>query len=108
MVAVTKEPGTEPARADAQHARSARRRRRILGENPLGLLLSAPYLIFIRVVFAFPLVFAVWMSFHDYIFTAPGVSVPRSPPEPLTHNSSTSSPVTGSVSVPLAEVLPPA
>ena len=36
------------------------------------------------------------------------VSVPRSPPEPLTHSSSTGCPVTGSVSVPLAEVLPPA
>src|SRR6478752_2385275 len=35
-------------------------------------------------------------------------SVPRSPPEPLTHRSSTSSPVTGSFSAPLAEVLPPA
>src|SRR6266513_4701791 len=37
-----------------------------------------------------------------------GVSVPRSPPEPFTHISSTSSPVTGSVAAPLAEVLPPA
>jgi multiple sugar transport system permease protein len=77
MVAVTKEPGTESARADAQHARSSRRRRRILGENPLGLLLSAPYLIFIGVVFAFPLIFAVWMSFQDYFFAAPGADVQR-------------------------------
>ena len=36
------------------------------------------------------------------------VSVPRSPPEPLTQSSSACSPVTGSVTVPLAEVLPPA
>ena len=36
------------------------------------------------------------------------VSVPRSPPEPLTHTSSTGCPVTGSVSVPFAEVFPPA
>ena len=36
------------------------------------------------------------------------VSVPRSPPDPFTHISSTGSPVTGSMSVPLAEVLPPA
>src|SRR5688500_3521941 len=35
-------------------------------------------------------------------------SVPRSPPEPLTHSSSTGSPVTGSVSVPFADALPPA
>jgi hypothetical protein len=37
-----------------------------------------------------------------------GVSVPRSPPDPLTQTRSTGSPVTGSVSVPLALVLPPA
>ena len=34
--------------------------------------------------------------------------VPRSPPDPLTHMSSTSPPVTGSRSMPLAEALPPA
>ena len=28
-------------------------------------------------VFAYPLGLAVWISFHKYIFTAPGVSVPR-------------------------------
>ena len=36
------------------------------------------------------------------------VSVPRSPPEPLTHSSSTGVPVTGSIPLPLADVLPPA
>jgi hypothetical protein len=36
------------------------------------------------------------------------VNVPRSPPDPFTHNRSTGSPVTGSVSRPLAEVFPPA
>ncbi|GAA1945452.1 sugar ABC transporter permease [Microbacterium deminutum] len=77
MVTVIPEVETAAAGADAQHARSARRRRRILGENPLGLLLSAPYLIFIGVVFASPLVLAVWMSFHDYFFAAPGANVDR-------------------------------
>ncbi len=38
----------------------------------------------------------------------PSVSVPRSPPDPLTHINSTSPPVTGSVSVPFADVFPPA
>jgi multiple sugar transport system permease protein len=33
--------------------------------------------IFIGVVFAYPIVFAVWMSFHDYFFTAPGAQVDR-------------------------------
>ena len=41
------------------------------------MLLTAPYVVFIGVVFAFPLGFAVWMSFHDYFFTAPGVTVPH-------------------------------
>ena len=77
MVTTTTPQATESARADAQRARSARRRRRILGENPLGLLLSAPYLIFIAAIFAFPLGFAVWMSFHDYFFAAPGADVER-------------------------------
>jgi multiple sugar transport system permease protein len=39
--------------------------------------LSAPYLIFVLAVFAYPLVFAIWMSFHDYFFAAPGAQVDR-------------------------------
>ena len=49
----------------------------MLGRQPLGILLSAPYAVFLVAVFAYPLVLAVWMSFHDYFFTAPGVEVPR-------------------------------
>ena len=61
---------------------SDRRRRRIrpaalLGRHPLGILFAGPYTLFIAAVFAYPLGLAVWMSFHRYIFTAPGVSVPR-------------------------------
>ncbi len=48
---------------------------RILGKQPLGLAFSAPYVIFLGVVFAYPFALAVWISFHDYIFTAPGTSV---------------------------------
>ena len=55
----------------------ARRRRHILGANPLGLLFSAPYLVFVVLVFAYPLVFALWMSLHDYFFAAPGAVVER-------------------------------
>lgn len=51
--------------------------RKILGKQPVGIALVAPYVVFLGVVFAFPLGFAVWMSFHDYYFTAPGVSVPH-------------------------------
>ncbi len=56
---------------------AGKKRRRLLGAQPLGILFSAPYLIFIAVVFAYPIVFAVWMSFHDYFFTAPGANVDR-------------------------------
>ena len=50
---------------------------RILGRQPAGLVLSLPYAVFIVALYAYPLGLAVWMSFHRYIFTAPGVTVPR-------------------------------
>ncbi len=43
------------------------------GGSRSGCCLAAPYAVFIAVVFAYPLGFAVYMSFHDYYFTAPGV-----------------------------------
>lgn len=49
----------------------------IVGRQPIGLLLGAPYALFIAAVFAYPLGLAVWISFHHYFFAAPGVSVPR-------------------------------
>lgn len=63
----TTEPETPPSR----------RPRRWLGEHPLGLLLSTPYLLFIGLIFAYPIVFSVWMSFQDYFFAAPGAEVDR-------------------------------
>jgi multiple sugar transport system permease protein len=54
-----------------------RRRRRLFGRNPLGWAFIAPYLAYVAVIFAYPLGFAVYMSLHDYFFTAPGVSVER-------------------------------
>ena len=53
------------------------RRRRTLGSGVLGWLFSAPYLVFILVVFAYPLAFALYMSFFDYFFAAPGAVVDR-------------------------------
>jgi multiple sugar transport system permease protein len=41
------------------------------------LLFVAPYVLFLATIFAYPLVLAVWISFHDYFFTAPGIKVPR-------------------------------
>ncbi len=63
-----------PARAD-----SPRRRRRggLLGRHPVGTVFITPYLLFIALTFAYPFGFAVWMSFHDYFFAAPGAIVER-------------------------------
>lgn len=52
-------------------------RKRWLGESPLGLLLSSPYVAFVLVIFIIPFAYGVWMSFHDFYFTAPGVEVPH-------------------------------
>ena len=73
---VTPSPAARPARPGGGGPRRGRRRQ-LLGRNPLGLLLSAPYLIFVLLVFAYPLVFAFYMSFHDYFFAAPGAVVDR-------------------------------
>jgi multiple sugar transport system permease protein len=62
---------------DDRGSRVKRLGRAALGRQPIGLLFSAPYLIFIAVLFAYPLGLAVWISFHSYFFAAPGASVPR-------------------------------
>nr|WP_245867115.1 sugar ABC transporter permease [Diaminobutyricimonas aerilata] len=41
------------------------------------MLFSAPYIVFVLAVFAYPLIFSVWMSFQDYFFSAPGAQVDR-------------------------------
>src|ERR1039458_8013633 len=51
--------------------------RAAFGRNPIGMVFGAPYALFIALLFAYPLVLAVWISFHRYFFAAPGVSVPR-------------------------------
>jgi len=68
---------TTTAPAPGRKPRARRVVPAIFGRQPVGTLLSAPYAIFIAVMFAYPLGLAVWMSFHKYFFTAPGVSVPR-------------------------------
>ncbi|MET7540942.1 hypothetical protein [Streptomyces sp. NPDC005507] len=35
----------------------------------------SPYVLFLVVVFAVPLVYTVWISFHRFYFTAPGTDV---------------------------------
>ncbi|MFL6132382.1 MAG: carbohydrate ABC transporter permease [Nocardioidaceae bacterium] len=50
---------------------------RALGRQPLGIVFAAPYAVFLAAVFAYPLGLAVWISFHDYFFAAPGAQVER-------------------------------
>jgi multiple sugar transport system permease protein len=67
---------TTPSALTASRARSTTRDpwwRRLLGRQPLGLGMSLPYIVFLAVVMAYPLGYAVYISFFDYVFTAPGV-----------------------------------
>lgn len=63
--------------APAPRGRRAGGLQRWLGENPLGILLSTPYVLFVVVIFLIPFAYGAWMSFHDFYFTAPGVEVPH-------------------------------
>jgi multiple sugar transport system permease protein len=49
----------------------------LLGRHPVGMVFVAPYALFLAAVFAYPFGFAIWMSFHDYFFAAPGAIVDR-------------------------------
>jgi multiple sugar transport system permease protein len=49
----------------------------VFGRQPLGIAMAAPYAVFLAAIFAYPLGLAVWISFHDYFFAAPGSTVPR-------------------------------
>ena len=37
----------------------------------------SPWVLFFVGIFAYPLGFAIWMSFYDYFFAAPGATVER-------------------------------
>ena len=57
--------------------RSGSRLAALLGRQPVGIVFAAPYAVFLAAVFAYPLGLAVWISFHDYFFAAPGAQVGR-------------------------------
>ena len=48
-----------------------------LRQQLAGYLFVSPWVIFFVGIFAYPLGFAVWMSFYDYFFAAPGAKVDR-------------------------------
>ncbi|HEX2370043.1 MAG TPA: sugar ABC transporter permease [Acidimicrobiia bacterium] len=52
-------------------------KKRVFGEHPIGYAFVGPYFLFWLALFAFPLVFAVYIAFHDYFFAAPGAVVER-------------------------------
>ncbi|MEU2248349.1 sugar ABC transporter permease [Streptomyces sp. NPDC019224] len=56
-------------------ARATAPRRRASGRSRVGALFVSPYVLFIVVVFAIPLVYTVWISFHRFYFTAPGTDI---------------------------------
>jgi multiple sugar transport system permease protein len=59
------------------HSPAPRKLAALLGRQPLGIVLAAPYAVFLAAVFAYPLGLAVWISFHRYFFAAPGAQVDR-------------------------------
>ncbi|AGW41826.1 ABC transporter permease [Leifsonia xyli subsp. cynodontis DSM 46306] len=77
MSAVTAPPaaGAEPAAGRPPGRRRRPLVQRVLGRNPLGWLFGAPYLAFVLVISAYPLGYAIYISFFDYFFAAPGANV---------------------------------
>jgi len=53
------------------------RMRRLIGRDPIGFAFVAPYVIFLVVLFGYPLLLALYISFFDYFFAAPGAQVDR-------------------------------
>lgn len=51
--------------------------RKVLGHDPIGVVFAAPYAIFLVALFGYPLLLAIYISFFDYFFAAPGALVNR-------------------------------
>jgi multiple sugar transport system permease protein len=67
----------KPAGGTADRRLAPRKRKNFLGSQPVGLLFSAPNVNYIFSVLAYPLGYAVYISLHDFFFTAPRVKVDR-------------------------------
>jgi multiple sugar transport system permease protein len=64
--------------AAATSARASRSRlKRLLGEQPIGYLFAAPFVIYLIGIYAYPFFYAIYMSFFNYFFAAPGAEVER-------------------------------
>jgi multiple sugar transport system permease protein len=53
------------------------RMRKVFGHDPIGTVFVAPYAIFLVALFGYPLLLALYISFFDYFFAAPGAVVNR-------------------------------
>jgi len=53
------------------------RMRRLIGRDPIGYAFIAPYVLFLAGLFAYPLLVALYISFFDFFFAAPGAHVER-------------------------------
>src|SRR5450759_4675134 len=53
------------------------RMRRLFGRDPIGYAFVAPYVLFLAGLFAYPLLVALYISFFDFFFAAPGAHVAR-------------------------------
>jgi multiple sugar transport system permease protein len=51
--------------------------KRFKSGEAVGLAFVTPYAVFLAAIFAYPLGIAVYMSFHDWFFAAPGAAVDR-------------------------------
>jgi multiple sugar transport system permease protein len=51
--------------------------RTLFGEQPIGYLFAAPFVIFLIGIYAYPFFYAIYMSFFNYFFAAPGAQVER-------------------------------
>jgi multiple sugar transport system permease protein len=49
----------------------------LLGDAPIGYLFVAPFVIYLVGIYAYPFFYAIYMSFFDYFFAAPGAEVER-------------------------------
>ncbi|PZR67366.1 MAG: sugar ABC transporter permease [Candidatus Dormiibacter spiritus] len=49
----------------------------LLGDQPIGYLFVAPFVIFLVAIYAYPFFYSIYMSFYDYFFAAPGAIVDR-------------------------------
>src|SRR5215213_7902421 len=62
------------ATADTAMLQAPRKRRRELSERKLAAAMLSPSLVVIALVAAYPIIYALWLSLHEYSVKVPGLS----------------------------------